>query len=373
MSAVPWSPRSPRTPHPSTPNFPPRPPRRSTLHWPTSPLDAADRAFTLLIQPPTPLAFDGRTFPGLPRRLLPLDELRSVLLDPATPTRVLQAVWGEVVTRAQRDGPAWVVATVGLALPGLRRAAGWLTTGYRGETSDIDAELLTGFLTRLRGIDPDTPRIWWRLINAGLHTARRFRDANADTHLVRSHPVGSIAPVRPWDHPELLLARAVAIAVLDAEEANLIAATRLDTLTLAQAATGLGISASAAGARRRHAEDRLVEAIRSGELGFVTLQPRRRRSPQPATVGWVLGSAPTVGVVLGTQPRAVGGTAPVTPRVTTAGPCRDQAPTVVGGSCSPPTNPCREGARSPGGPGPGTGIPPPVNPSRDRGTGGTHP
>lgn len=34
--------------------------------WPESPLDAAQRAFDLLICPPAPLAFDGRGFDGCP-------------------------------------------------------------------------------------------------------------------------------------------------------------------------------------------------------------------------------------------------------------------------------------------------------------------
>ena len=52
----------------------------STVDWPSSPLDAAQRAFTLLVQPPTHVGFDGRGFAGLPDEILPLDELRDLLL-----------------------------------------------------------------------------------------------------------------------------------------------------------------------------------------------------------------------------------------------------------------------------------------------------
>ena len=44
--------------------------------WPTSPLQAAQRAFQLLTCPPQPLALDCTGIPRLPQRLVPLDELR---------------------------------------------------------------------------------------------------------------------------------------------------------------------------------------------------------------------------------------------------------------------------------------------------------
>src|SRR6266498_53688 len=103
--------------------------------WPTTPLAAAQRAFDLLTCPPAPLAFDGRAFPGLPARLLPLDELKTVFIDDATPRRVRDEVWRELVIRARRDGPAWVVAAVGIAMPGLRRVAGLLAKGWRGDSA----------------------------------------------------------------------------------------------------------------------------------------------------------------------------------------------------------------------------------------------
>jgi len=52
----------------------------STVDWPSSPLDAAERAFNLLVQPPTHVGFDGRGFDGLPDQIVPLDELRDLLL-----------------------------------------------------------------------------------------------------------------------------------------------------------------------------------------------------------------------------------------------------------------------------------------------------
>jgi len=250
----------------------------SARSWPSSPLAAAYRAFTLLVQPPTPIGFDGRGFEGLPDEILPLERLRAVLLSPQTSVEVRDAVWRELVIRARRDGPSWVVAAVGIAMPGLRHGAGLLATGSRGDTRDLDAELLTGFLERLTTIDLQPPRVVGRLIDAGLRAARKARDAESDAQLVHTDAVGPIAPIHPWDHPDLVLARAVAAGVIDADEANLIAVTRLEHDTLAVAAARIGISASVASSWRLKAERRLLEAIREGDLAYVPLRPRRPHS-----------------------------------------------------------------------------------------------
>ena len=133
-----------------------------------SPLDSADFAFRALTEGPAPLALDGRYISTeLPQRRIPLDELKRVLLRPSTGPAARDAAWAQLVWRARRRGPSWVVGAVGVALPGLRRAAGRLTRGYRGDTADIDAEVLTGFLAALRTIDVAQPAIALRLCWAG--------------------------------------------------------------------------------------------------------------------------------------------------------------------------------------------------------------
>jgi hypothetical protein len=297
----------------------------SASDWPSSPLDAAQRAFTLLVQPPSHVGFDGRGFDGLPDEILPLDHLRDLLLSAKTGVEVRDAVWRELVVRARRDGPAWVVAAVGVAMPGLRRIAGLLAAGWRGDTDDLDSELIVGFVARLKTIDLDVPRICGRLIDAGLRAARKARDADSDAQLIHIEATGPIAPIQPWDHPDLVLARAVAAAVIDADEANLISATRLDNASVAQAADKLGIAASTASAWRAKAERRLAAAISAGELAFIPLRPRRHRAntstntstnratntltntTNGAAVGRLLGANSDGGVLLGTQQRAFGG------------------------------------------------------------------
>jgi len=260
---------------------------------PSTPLDAADKAFTLLAEAPTHVPFDARGFDGLPQRILPLDELRRLVLASGTSPQVRDAVWRELVVRARRDGPAWRVAAVGMAMPGLRRQAGMLAAGWRGDTHDLDAELLVGFMECLARVDIDEPRICGRLIEAGVRAARKVREAESDTMLIRSGEAGAVLPIRPWDHPDLVLARAVAVAVLDRDEATLIAATRLENQTLAGVARQIGISPQTASDWRAKAEKRLVEAINGGELSFVPLRSRRSRpntGRRPRGVGPALGS-----------------------------------------------------------------------------------
>jgi hypothetical protein len=243
--------------------------------WPTTPLDAAEKAFTMLAEAPTHVPFDARAFEGLPDRILPLDELRRLLLAAGTSQKVRDAVWRELVVRARRDGPAWRVAAVGMAMPGLRRQAGLLAAGWRGDTHDLDSELLVGFMERLATVDLDEPRICGRLVDAGVRAARKIRDAESDTMLIRGGEAGSLLPIRPWDHPDLVLACAVATAVIDRDEARLIAATRLDHDTLARVvAAEIGISPQTASDWAR-AEKRLQQAIAAGELSFVPLRSRR--------------------------------------------------------------------------------------------------
>lgn len=233
--------------------------------WPTTPLDAAQRAFDLLSAAPSPLRFEARHIEGLPAAL-DLPALKRWLLRDGTPGAVRDAVWRTLTSRARTDGPAWVVAAVGIAMPGLRRKAGLLARGWQGETADLDAELLVGFLERLRTIDLDQPNICQRLIDAGARAVRRSRRYVDRTESVRVERAWSLPPQRPWDHPDWVLTRAVAAAVIGPEECLLISATRLDDVPLAAVAEHLQVSAGTAATWRRKGEQRLLEAIRAGAL-----------------------------------------------------------------------------------------------------------
>jgi hypothetical protein len=67
-------------------------------------------------------------------------------------------------------------------------------------------------------------------------------------------------------HPDLVLARAVTAGVITAFEAELIGATRLEGVSVAGYAQGLGKAVKAVYKARDRAEERLVAAIRAGVL-----------------------------------------------------------------------------------------------------------
>ena len=115
----------------------------------TLPLDIARDTFSWLVSGPHPLALDGRCFPGLPRRLVPLDELRDRLLQRRCPRRTRDAVWTYLVGRSRAEGATWTVACVGMALPALAASARWLAARYRGDRADVHAAVLTGFVEAL--------------------------------------------------------------------------------------------------------------------------------------------------------------------------------------------------------------------------------
>jgi hypothetical protein len=247
--------------------------------WPEGPLDAAQRGFDLLVMPPAPLGFDGRQVDGCPPRLLPLDELKRWLLRRGTPARVRDVVWRELVVRARREGPAWMVAAVGVAMPGLRAMAGRLAAGYAGDTDDVDAELLAGFVRKLRELDVEAPKVLLRLLWAAERAGRKVRYAQVSTEPLEFEPAGPRMPLLPWGHPDLVLASAVRAAVIDTDEAAMIAATRLEGVPVEVAATWWGIAPQLASQWRKVAEGRLVEAIRAGELSGVAVRPRSAADP----------------------------------------------------------------------------------------------
>jgi hypothetical protein len=245
----------------------------ATARYPAGPLDAldaADAAFRLLTTGPKPLALHASHLAaGLPDRPVPLDELRVLLLHPATTGRARNQVWAELVRRARAGDPAWVIGLTGIALPGLRRAVATLAAAYRGDPADLQSEVLTGFLAALRGLDPDdleqvplASRLCWAAWRAG--KALAWSDADYATR--RRDLDGGDAPELPWGHPDFVLAAAVRKGVLTKAQAGLIGRNRLEGVPLAQIAAETGISHAALCNRRKRAEKAVTDAIRNGFL-----------------------------------------------------------------------------------------------------------
>jgi hypothetical protein len=179
-------------------------------------------------------------------------------------------VWAELVRRARSGSPAWVVGLVGVAMPGLRRAAATLSASYRGDPADLQTEILTGFLAAMRALDPDdldrvplASRLCWAAWRAG--QALAYTDASYAASR-RDLPDGYDAPYMPWGHPDFVLAAAVTRGVLTPAQARLIGRNRLEGIPLARIAAEMGISHSALCNRRKRAEKAITTAIRAGLL-----------------------------------------------------------------------------------------------------------
>jgi hypothetical protein len=260
---------------------------------PTS-LDMVAATFQGLTTGLDPLRLDGAAVGhGLPRRAIPLNELRVILLRPRTGRVCRDAAWRHLVLKSRIDGPAWVVGAAGVALPALRKIATDLTDGYRGDVADLHSAVLTGFLEGLRRIDVDRPgvvtRLRWTAYRAGIK-ARYTREGIPPMPLP---PLESQPPPNPWGHPDLVLLDAVAKGVLSPLQAELIGRSRLEDLTLKQAAAELGVGYEAACKTRQRGEVLLAAAIASGDVEHRLSAPptksglpsAREQNPEPGVRG----------------------------------------------------------------------------------------
>ncbi len=242
------------------------------------PFDAADAAFRLLCAGPRPLALNAsRLATGLPDRPVPLDELRVLLLHPATSAAARNQVWAELVRRARADGPAWMIGLAGVAMPGLRRAAGSLAAAYRGDPADLQAEILTGFLAAVRALDTDdleTVPLASRLVWAAWRAGQQHAYAEAGHAAHRQDLSGwQDGPDLPWGHPDFVLAAAVRHGILTRAQAALIGRNRLEGIPLSQIAAETGISHNALCNRRKRAEKTIADAIANGFLAELFRRP----------------------------------------------------------------------------------------------------
>ncbi|MBB5156806.1 hypothetical protein [Saccharopolyspora phatthalungensis] len=157
------------------------------------PLDSARAAFEWLVTGPHPVCLDGRLFPGLPARRVPLNEVRDRLLRRRCPQGVRDAVWAHLVLRSRTEGATWTVGCVGVALPALTRIAAMLSARFAGEVTDIHAAVLAGFLAELARVDLTKPRIMlrlrWAAYRAGHTVVREALDAPVPSgYAFRSSP-----------------------------------------------------------------------------------------------------------------------------------------------------------------------------------------
>jgi hypothetical protein len=167
-----------------------------------TPFGVLEDTFDVLVAPPKPLALDGTQVDGLPDRAVPLDELRAMLLHPATPYETRDAALDVLVTRAQHDGGRHLIGLAGCLLPGLRRGATTLVEASSGQAADIEAEMLTGLMAAVQVAVPGRSRPAARLIWAAWRSAANMvRRELAERGRPAPTPVGCEPPPEAWPEP----------------------------------------------------------------------------------------------------------------------------------------------------------------------------
>ncbi|GAA3239735.1 hypothetical protein [Actinocorallia longicatena] len=248
----------------------------------TNVLDTLADSFTLLTTGPAPLALNGKEIGrGLPARLLPLDEVRGLLLASAGDAKahyeLRDAVWAELVRRSRTEGPAWVVGCCGVALPGLLAITNRIGKSLpHAQAEDVASELLTAFLAALQTVDLDRRGIASRLMWAARRAATRaryrdLRETPLDPHDITPEQTVSALPAQApaSDHDETatdLIGRAVEQRVITREQADLIIVTRIGGTKVSDLARSLEIPAHRLYERRERAEKRLVAAVLDGQV-----------------------------------------------------------------------------------------------------------
>ena len=240
-----------------------------------SPFDTLEAAFEALCTEPRPLTLESGAVAGLPRRAVPLTELRAILLHPSTGYWVRNAAVAVLLERARAEGGRWTVGLAGVLVFGLRRATSALCDVCPEKAADIEAEALAGLVEGIAKTDPRRSRrlaarlIWLARDRAKGLVAKELAQVGRPGR----HPAPEV-PARPYGHPDLVLAEAVEQGVIEARDAALIAETRLGEMSLAQAASALGLVAESVRHRRRRAETKVVAWLGGPPM------PRRAKEPE---------------------------------------------------------------------------------------------
>lgn len=228
-------------------------------------LDLIEKEFVDLTAPPDPLTLDGSELGcGLPPRAEPLDELRVLLLKRQTTWLTKDTVWKELVRRAHEQPTPWVIASAGMMIPGMKHIAGKLGGRYPGEKSDLDSEILNGFLDALDLAEPVQPRVYGTLYWGAF---RRGHEAcNRENRILRqSSTLDEATCVRyqrpAAGHPDLILAGAVLDEALTEEQAALLSDVRIDGEKQADVADRRGLSRYDCRRLLAQAERRIVEFL----------------------------------------------------------------------------------------------------------------
>jgi len=189
------------------------------------------------------------------------------VLDRDADLAVRDAIWRELVRLARTYGHDWQLVAIWMMLPGLRKVSSDLSAGAAGESRDVEAEIVAGFLETLQTMDLEGEALDAELWRTAYRHGRRAR---AQLSHARELPFGDlelVGGIRDGvDQPDALLSEAVHSGVLTIPEADLINRTRLEGERLGAVAQQMGLRYHACRQRRARAEGRLA--------GYVVLNGR---------------------------------------------------------------------------------------------------
>ncbi|WP_067181990.1 hypothetical protein [Microtetraspora niveoalba] len=245
---------------------------RTTATASRLPLDVAENAFRLLMEGPQPLSVNGAKLCfGLPKREIPLDELRTILLHPLCARTIRDEVWRHLISQSRTHRGAWTVTAVALALPMLRRLVRTMAEQVTVEREDLEAEVLTCYLEALERVNLTWTQPLLRLFRLTRFAVLRAHAVEPPHLLADPDPVGDRSLSYPAGHPDLLLMDAVRQEIITAEAAEVIGMTRLEGVPLSVYCRRRGLLYCAVLKRRQRAEARLAKALIDGELSAASL------------------------------------------------------------------------------------------------------
>jgi hypothetical protein len=146
-------------------------------------------------------------------------------------------------------------------------APGWV--GAASAVDDVEAAVLAGFLGELAVIDLARPRVLARLRSAAHEAGALARREITGAPIPQAQLFACCSPPRSAQHPDLVLAHAVAAGAITRSEAALIGSTRLEPISLAQVAVARGQSYRDVRAARIRAERKLSVYLRDRNPGSI--------------------------------------------------------------------------------------------------------
>ena len=182
-----------------------------------------------------------------------------------------------VAARA-RDNEQWMVALIGVLLPGLRRAVHPMAASCPNLAADVESESLAALVEAVRNLPADATYVAARLVNSAAFRANRFVGAEL---ALRAHCEPTADLTVGSDDGGGLLAAAVLEGAISASDAQLIAETRLGGVSLAEYAAEHAISYDRAQKRRAAAES----ALREWQVDGATQKIPATTQELPAEIG----------------------------------------------------------------------------------------